>query len=231
MHLARTFIPVLSGGVDEPPTDSPFDDLPVDQGSCRLLGPTALIVQGCMGVLVILSLIFKRQRETPKRPWRIWLFDVSKQVLGQLFVHGVNVLISDVGAHRGAGNACVFYFLNILIDTTVGVAIIYLFLHLSTNLLAVKLNLKGFESGQYGNPPSANYWARQAAVYVLAITTMKLLVIALFSLFPGIFQIGAWLLAWLGPTDTVQVIFVMGIFPIMMNILQFWLIDSIVKAS
>lgn len=45
---------------------------------------------------------------------------MSKQVVGQMFVHGVNVLISDVGSHRTAGNACVFYFLNILVDTTLG---------------------------------------------------------------------------------------------------------------
>jgi hypothetical protein len=91
-----------------------------------------------MGVLVISSLVYKRHREKPKRPWRIWyaehrdllrstgfhsrvrLFDVSKQVVGQMFVHGVNVLISDLGSHHSAGNACVYYFLNILIDTTVG---------------------------------------------------------------------------------------------------------------
>lgn len=47
-------------------------------------------------------------------------FDVSKQVIGQMFVHGLNVLISDVLAHVSAGNACVLYFLNILIDTTLG---------------------------------------------------------------------------------------------------------------
>jgi hypothetical protein len=90
-------------------------------------------------VLVIGSLLFKRQHEKPKRPWRIWcvpriiytsgahtiyrLFDVSKQVVGQMFVHGVNVLISDVGSARSSGNACVFYFLNILIDTTLGVSL------------------------------------------------------------------------------------------------------------
>ena len=91
-----------------------------------------------MGVLVILSLVYKRHRETPKRPWRIWCvstlhvyrvshpqghgrsFDVSKQVIGQMFVHGVNVLISDVVAHLSTTNPCVLYFLNILIDTTLG---------------------------------------------------------------------------------------------------------------
>lgn len=48
------------------------------------------------------------------------LFDVSKQVVGQLFVHGANILVSDVVAHHSSSNACVFYFLNILIDTTLG---------------------------------------------------------------------------------------------------------------
>ncbi|OBZ70347.1 hypothetical protein A0H81_09722 [Grifola frondosa] len=171
-------------------TNGFFDDLPdVDRRSCRLLGPTALITQGLMGLLVISSLVYKRHRETPKRPWRIWLFDVSKQVIGQLFVHGVNVLISDVVAHVSSGNACVLYFLNILIDTTLGVGVIYFILRFMAYFFTEKCHLKGFESGQYGSPPSINYWVRQAAVYVFALTTMKLLVVALFAAWPGIFKL------------------------------------------
>lgn len=60
---------------------------------------------------------------------------------------------------------------------------------------------------------------------------MKVLVVGLFALWPGVFKLGEWLLTFLGPSDAAQVIFTMGIFPIIMNILQFWLIDSIVKAS
>ncbi|KAI0658508.1 vacuolar membrane protein-domain-containing protein [Cubamyces menziesii] len=212
--------------------DNFLDELPnVDRRSCRLLGPTALIVQGLMGVLVILSLVYKRHRETPKRPWRIWLFDVSKQIIGQMFVHGVNVLISGVVAHLSSGNACVLYFLNILLDTTFGVGIIYLTLHVMTYLLTEKCHLKGFESGVYGTPPRINYWLRQSAVYIFALTMMKLLVVALFAALPVIFDVGEWLLTFLGPSDAAQVIFTMGVFPIMMNVLQFWLIDSIVKGS
>jgi hypothetical protein len=141
------------------------------------------------------------------------LFDVSKQVVGQMFVHGANVLISDMGSHHSAGNACVYYFLNILIDTTfgepsirpnsqqilicdVGVALIYIILRFITHILTDRAHLKGFESGQYGNPPSFTFWLRQAAVYVLSLTSMKLLVVGLFALYPGIFKIGDWLLSW-----------------------------------
>ncbi|KAH0840246.1 vacuolar membrane protein-domain-containing protein [Lanmaoa asiatica] len=227
-------------------------DFPLDRRSCQLLGPTALIVQALMGILAVLSLVYKRHRETQKRPWKIWLFDVSKQVFGQMFVHGLNVLISDLGSHHSAGNACTYYFLNILLDTTlgrilciseltcgskaadlIGVGLIYLVLQSSTWLLSKKLGIKGLKTGQYGNPPSVTFWVRQAAVYVFSITTMKLLVVALFAVWPGISSIGDWLLGWttIGDGDSVQVIFVMGIFPVIMNVLQFWLIDSIVKAS
>jgi len=48
------------------------------------------------------------------------LFDVYKQIVGQMFVHGVNVLISDLGSHHTSGNACTYYFLNVLVDTTLG---------------------------------------------------------------------------------------------------------------
>ncbi|KAF8806299.1 hypothetical protein BYT27DRAFT_7243086 [Phlegmacium glaucopus] len=205
----------------------------VDQHSCQLLGPTALFVQGLLGIFVLLSLVYKRHRETPKRPWRIWLFDVSKQVVGQMFVHTANLLVSGVGSHHTSGNPCVSYFLNILIDTTFGVALIYVILHMLTRLFTEGFNLKGFESGVYGNPPSIKFWACQAALYVLSLFLMKLIVITILILFPGIYDVGEWLLSWTwtGTDDALQVIFTMGIFPIIMNITQFWLIDSIVKAS
>lgn len=37
-----------------------------------------------------------------------------------MFVHGLNVLISDVVSRLSSDNACVLYFLNILVDTTLG---------------------------------------------------------------------------------------------------------------
>ena len=92
-----------------------------------------------MGIVVLLSLVYKRHREIPKRPWRIWsvnrafshkitliwsclfrLFDVSKQVVGQMFVHGANIFLSDLISQNTSGNACVFYCLHILLDTTLG---------------------------------------------------------------------------------------------------------------
>jgi hypothetical protein len=40
------------------------------------------IVQALMGVLVILSLVYKRHREPQKRPWRIWFVLVAYSGVG-----------------------------------------------------------------------------------------------------------------------------------------------------
>ena len=109
-----------------------------EEGKCRLYGPFALVVQGALGVVAILSLVYKRWRETTKRPWKIWFFDVSKQVVGSVLVHILNLLMSTLGAmdlanvaqkaaDKAGGedgamekkpNPCSFYLLNLGIDVS-----------------------------------------------------------------------------------------------------------------
>lgn len=115
-----------------------------DNGECNLLGNFALIVQGALGLLAVSSLVVKRWRESPRRPVKIWFFDVSKQVFGSVLLHLANILMSmlssgkfDVAAKTTlAGtnekgdqpNPCSFYLLNLAIDVSTT---------LSTNLLSV----------------------------------------------------------------------------------------------
>ena len=49
---------------------------------CQLADTFALVVQGLLGVLALLSLVYKRVIETPPRPLTVWLMDTSKQVRG-----------------------------------------------------------------------------------------------------------------------------------------------------
>jgi hypothetical protein len=81
-------------------------------------------------------------------------------------------------------------------------------LHALTRLFTEKLQLKGFESGVYGDPPSVQFWIRQAALYMFSLTTMKLVVVTFLTLFPGIYVFGEWLLkwTWLGEEDDFQVV-------------------------
>lgn len=104
-----------------------------DQGECSLLGPFALLVQAALGGLALMALVYKRWRERPQRPVRIWFFDVSKQVFGSVLVHIANIFMSMLTSGRfsvtvdptaGATgkeepfvpNPCSFYLLNLAID-------------------------------------------------------------------------------------------------------------------
>lgn len=109
----------------------------MEGGQCELLGPFALIVQGVLGALALLSLVFKRWRERPRRPLKIWAFDASKQVVGSILLHILNLAMSmvssgDLNAARTAQaiaesakdengqmpNPCSFYLLNLAIDVS-----------------------------------------------------------------------------------------------------------------
>lgn len=115
--------------------ESPSEVHVSQNGQCELLGPFALLVQGALGAVAVLTLVVKRYRETPKRPWKIWFFDVSKQVLGSVLLHGLNLAMSMLGSGdlaNGAAevgnqqtddkgrkpNPCSFYLLNLGIDVS-----------------------------------------------------------------------------------------------------------------
>ena len=140
-----------------------------------------------------------------------------------MFIHSANLLISGMTSHRTSRNACVSYFLNILIDTTIGVsyflrcifilislgvAIIYIILRTLTRLFTEHFKLRGFKSGVYGNPLSIKYWACQASLYVISLFIMKIIVVSILNSFPDVYVIGEWLLSWtrMSKSDALQVV-------------------------
>lgn len=151
-------LPGLLGGTAGAGITSTVDTpAPVDRESCSLFGSTALTVQGLMALLVLTSLVIKRYREHPQRPWRVWMGDVSKQIIGQGFLHSTNILFSTLMSHHGSKNACTAYFLSILIDCTLGVLIIYAVLRIFSYILIDSLHLPGFKNGQYYEHQKARY--------------------------------------------------------------------------
>lgn len=95
-----------------------------ENGECRLLGPFSILVQAALGALALLSLVFKRWRERPQRPLKVWGFDVSKQVFGSAMLHLANLLMSMFSAGQleiqstYKPNPCSFYLLNLGIDVS-----------------------------------------------------------------------------------------------------------------
>ncbi|KAI1147157.1 vacuolar membrane protein-domain-containing protein [Nemania diffusa] len=225
------------------------------EGECRLLGPFALLVQLGLGSLALLSLVYKRWRERPQRPVKIWFFDVSKQVFGSVLVHMANVFMSMLTSGRFSmelepitaqtvarllrredvpyvPNPCSFYLLNLAIDTTIGIPILIVLVRVTTGLIAYTPLGKPHESiqsGNYGNPPNAWWWLKQSIIYFCGLFGMKICVLLIFLILPWISRVGDWALGWTDGNERLQIFFVMMLFPLIMNVIQYYIIDSFIK--
>ncbi|KAJ3562527.1 hypothetical protein NPX13_g8536 [Xylaria arbuscula] len=131
------------------------------EGECRLLGPFALFVQLGLGALALLSLVYKRWRERPQRPLKIWFFDASKQVFGSVLVHMANIFMSMLTSGR----------------------------------FSIQLEPSGVENGRETITKSRCDWA----------------------------------LKWTEGNEKLQIFFVMMLFPLIMNAIQYYIIDSFIK--
>ncbi|KAL1310798.1 hypothetical protein AAFC00_001040 [Neodothiora populina] len=230
------------------PKDSVFA---LEENECRLLGPFALIVQGALGLLAMLSLVFKRWRERPRRPLKVWFFDVSKQIVGTFLLHIANLAMSmfssgsfevqDQGkelaehvkdATGRQPNPCSFYLLNLAIDTTIGIPVLVILLKVLTALF-LRTSLANppasIKSGHYGNPPRIAWWMKQSLIYFLGLLGMKLFVLFLFSALPWLGWVGDWALRWTEGNEALQIAFVMFVFPVCMNAAQYYIVDSFIK--
>lgn len=58
---------------------------------------------------------------------------------------------------------------------------------------------------------------------------MKLCVLIIFLVMPWIVVVGDWALRWTEGNEKLQIAFVMMIFPLIMNALQYYIIDSYIK--
>ncbi|KAI9048341.1 hypothetical protein LZ554_008133 [Drepanopeziza brunnea f. sp. 'monogermtubi'] len=235
-------------------TSSPHDDAPKN-GECELLGPFAILVQGSLGLCALTALVYKRYRERPQRPLKIWFFDVSKQVVGSVLVHIANLLMSmlssgqfsikvdatavaaarrmvDDDEGQYSPNPCSFYLLNLAIDTTIGIPILIGLLRLLTALFTLTpfgSPPDSIRSGNYGSPPRAWWWLKQSIIYFLGLMGMKICVLIIFLVLPWISRVGDWALRWTEGDEVLQVVFVMLVFPVIMNATQYYIIDSFIK--
>ena len=83
---------------------------------CKLLSDVfSYLIQIFLGLVAISSLVYKRYLERPQRPWKIWGFDVGKQLVGGFFVHLGNIAVSSYILNKAGGDECAWYFINFFI--------------------------------------------------------------------------------------------------------------------
>lgn len=153
--------------------------------------------------------------------------DTSKQAIAASIVHFTNILLAKLPQSITAEqNPCVWYFLNLGLDCSVGVYILYVALQLLNSLFnkigvtGILLIDVGLVMGQYGNPPQFYSWFKQLLLFLMAWSLVKFIVALSLYLIPIFGIIGGWILEPIKNDPRAQIVFVMFVFPLAMNILQ-----------
>jgi hypothetical protein len=107
------------------------------------------MLQGLLGVVALSVLLIKRRVENPRRPYRVFLLDTAKQIIGLGSMHALNLLISYALAHNGR-DPCVWYFWTQTAGLTIGTPLSYGLLKLSTACLVQRGVTAVGTSGNYG---------------------------------------------------------------------------------
>lgn len=117
-------------------------------------------------------------------------------------------------------------------QTTLGIPILIFILHF-LNRLAKYTPLanppESIESGHYGDPPRFGWWFKQSVIYFMGLLGMKICVFFLIQMVPLIIKVGDWALRWTEGNTAIQIIFVMLLFPVIMNAIQYYIIDIFIK--
>lgn len=117
-------------------------------------------------------------------------------------------------------------------QTTLGIPILIVLLRVYTSLVALTPLGKpreSIQSGNYGRPPNAWWWLKQSLIYFCGLFGMKICVLVIFLTLPWISRVGDWALGWTEGNEKLQVVFVMMLFPLIMNAMQYYIIDSFIK--
>lgn len=205
---------------------------------CQLIGPISIFFQFLLGLIILASLVLKRQYEVPKRPIHLWFLDISKQIIGALIIHFLNLAMSlkykdlfDDDDPLG-DNECNWYFINLFMDSTIGVLILYVNLVLLYRLVPHKIKseetLLPHLNADTERPVHSEPFGRSLAIFLGAIVAMKLIIYLILLCFDSIIITFSEFLDLIGDSN-LKVFIIMFLSPICLNLLQFLIVDNIIK--
>ncbi|XP_058957700.2 LOW QUALITY PROTEIN: store-operated calcium entry regulator STIMATE [Pocillopora verrucosa] len=212
----------LSSKVDRLLHSTEMTEMASDPKHCRLNDDFGLLVQGILAAVAFSTLILKRLREplSERRPVLIWFFDTSKQAVGAMLVHFANIFLANLFK----GDPCTWYLINFLLDSTLGLVVIYLCLQ----FMQVNVECYDWDNlrfGEYGNPPQCKAWAGQCFLYLWAVIIEKATITLLVQL-NFWEEVRRFILLPVKNHPRVELAISMLIIPFVFNAIMFWVVDN-----
>ena len=182
-------------------------------------------------------LLFAVAVAAPSRPChgRTWFLDVSKMGTGAVYAHvanmGVAMFINSTQRAEGSlDDQCAWYAMNFLIDTTLGLALSVVGLKI-VHAMAVNNDWETLQhSGEYEGEGSLRTWSHQTMAWLAILTVVKMILTVFLWVFSPFFaEVGDILFSPMAGSPKFELVFVMILFPGVLNVLYFWAADSFLK--
>ena len=196
-----------------------------------------VFIQILLGFAALASLYIKRIREVPRRTFTTWFLDVSKQGFGACYAHVCNMVIAALISKNIRGDSvlddqCAWYAMSYLIDTTLGLVLAILFLQLLDQVAKQQDWVSLKHSGVYTGPSAITHWAHQVMAWMLILTVVKMIIYVFMVVFSNALAwVGAILFEPIQGNIRFELVFVMILFPGVLNLIYFWIADSYLKAD
>jgi len=197
-----------------------------------------IFVQLLLAFFALLSLWFKRQSERPRRKFRTWFLDISKQGLGACYAHVLNMIIAAIIVENGQGSdsslndQCAWYGMTYLVDTTLGLLLAIWGLK-AIDWLANEYDFVSLRhSGVYEGSDGLLHWIHQSVSWLFILTVVKV-IIYFFMVWTAdwLAYFGGLLFEPLQDNIRFELLFVMIFFPGVLNVIYFWVADHYLKAG
>ncbi|KAF8767847.1 Store-operated calcium entry regulator like protein [Argiope bruennichi] len=139
--------------------------------------------------------------------------------MGALVIHFANIFLAEFFQ----GDPCTWYIVSFLLDSSIGLFIIFIGIRLTQHIS----RRKGWDHlvfGEYGKAPYVNAWLSQCAVYIMLMLIEKIFMTL-------IIQLKFWdqvrkIIMSPIKDPKVEVAIVVLIVPFIINVFMFWVVDN-----
>jgi len=194
-------------------------------------------VQILLALIALFSLFVKRQNEVPRREFMTWWLDVSKQGIGAIYQHCLNMITASIISHNVRGDyeledQCAWYAINYFFDTTVGLFLSVILLQMALGAAKRRNIASLMNTGVYSGADGMKHWWHQLIFWMLILSACKVLLLALLWICsPLLARLGYFVFGPLQGNNQLELLFVMIILPGVLNVFYFWIADGYLKAD
>lgn len=197
----------------------------------------ALLFACCVGVFYIKRKKEQKQLGEDARTKEEFFLDASKQFASAGWIHIMNLgFASMLNDMMSGGDECVWYWINIMVDTTIGTAVAYVLLKIAMAFVRKRLGdlpAEDFKPGEYRGQDGIidiHKYGKQLILWLAVVSCMKILMVLCMFLFSGpLLAIAGFILAPFLTQPWLKLLVVMIAFPILMDGLQIWMVDNFLK--